>query len=180
MSAALSFGDTFTLPATGDDIWKITDTRPSSYLPPENIAMPHHAEVARAVCTQVIPGWGHKSSHVARYEVGTGWVLFGNGLDPELVSTLERELNDLDVKLAPRTDEEWRSIHFAELQQELRQALGTTMLGGPDRAVTPHPLVSVEETIAFAVATVAEIASQRPGAAIFDPIYWTTIERLRA
>lgn len=180
MTAPLTFGDTFTLPATGDSAWHIRDMRPTSYLPPENLSMPHHREVARAECTMRILGWASWISLSARYELGHGWVLFRDRLASEFADAVAAELDALSVDVNHHTDDEWRAMHFAELRQELEQAIGTTMLGGTDRAVAPHPLVSAEETIAFAVATVAEIASQRPGAELFDPLYWATIERLRA
>ena len=176
----LSFGDTFTLPITGDATWHISDTRPVSYLPPENLAMPHHNEVARAVCVERVPKFGTRSSYVARYEVGVGWVLFGNSRPADEVASVEAELNALDVALVQRTDEEWRGMHLARLREELEQALGTTDLGGPNRPLASHPLIPDEQVIAFAVATVAEIASKRPGAELFDPIYWAVLDRLRA
>ena len=174
----LTFGDTFTLPITGDDVWTIRDLRAHSYQPPENLTLPGRALVAQATCARYEPGWGPRPHNVVQYEVGLGWVFYGP-MTAEREAVLA-ELRELDVHMEHRTDDEWRAIHFADLREELAQALGTTMLGGPNRMVTPHPLVSDEETIAFAVATVAEIASKRPGAALFDPIYWATLERLRA
>lgn len=180
MSAPITFGDTFTLPATGADEWQIRDVRPTSYRPVEDLIYTRHTLVAQAICSRHEPGIGPRGYVYAQYDAETGWVIYDGTIDPAFKDAVLADLNALDVHMTHRTDDEWRAIHFDSLRQELEQALGTTMLGGPNRAVVPHPLVADEETIAFAVATVAEIASQRPGAALFDPIYWATIERLRA
>lgn len=180
MTNPLTFGDTFTLPATGDDTWHIRDVRPTSYRPVEDLIYTRHTLVAQAICSRHEPGMGPRGYVYAQYDAEAGWIIYDGTIGPEFKAAVLADLNVLDVHMTHRTDEEWRAIHFADLRHELEQAIGTTMLGGPNRAVVTHPLVADEETIAFAVATVAEIASQRPSAELFDPIYWATIERLRA
>ena len=166
MTRPLTFGDTFTLPSTGDDVWTIRDVRPTSYLPPEDLTLPGRETVARA-----------ESRHRgARYAVDTGWTMYGAPADGEQILA---ELNALPVTLGHRTDLEWRRLHLAHLAEEVRWALRDVVGTGPGFAPT-HPLFEDAELIAHITATAAEVAAGRETATLYDPLYFATLERLRS
>lgn len=165
-TSILSFGDTFALPVTGEEVWCIRDVRPVSYLPPENLTLPGRSEVARAYC----------ASHMARYEVGTGWVIFGAESGHTVIA---EQLNALDVRLGHRTDEEWRELHFEDIRRETEQAL-STVVGPSTGPFPPHPLVTDEESIAFIAAVAAVTAAKRRDDVLFDAVRSTVLNHLNA
>lgn len=176
MSAPLTFGDTFTLPATGEDQWRIVDVRPHSYFPPENLTIPGRSEVARAV----------SANRIARYEVGIGWIIYGAGPSwriggaPTIGEAITAQLNALNVNLGHRTDDEWRQLHFKDITDATEYAI-RYVVGSGDVPQIAHPLVSNEETIAHITATAAVAATCKPDSGdLYRTVYDATLAAIRA
>ena len=158
----LTFGDTFTLPATGDAMWRIIDYRPHSYQPPENLSLPGRETIARAQT----PG------HLARYEVGVGWSVYGGDGQDALITA---QLNELDVQLDHRTDDEWRALILGDIAHETKQSI--SVVGG---STWTHELFSPEEITAHIAATAAVTAAKTDVPGLYDAVYDTTLNTLRA
>ncbi len=164
MSAPLTFGDTFTLPSTGDEQWLIVDRRPTSYTPPENLDLPGR-RLADAV----------SDNYYAIYTSGRWRVLEG----PEK-ERAEADLNALTYSLGHRTDDVWRARHITQYQNETRYRI-EQVVGTSDVAQIVHPLVPNEETIATIAATAAVTAAKRPlDDPLYQSVYDATLEALRA
>lgn len=168
MTIPLTFGDTFALPATGDDLWHIFDARPSSYTPPENLDLPGRSIIARA----------SSRSSFASYNVAGDWYVHESTAD---IGKVTAQLRALPVNLQHRTDEEWRALHFETVRLELEQALSTVgVVGFPTSPLAPHPLVSDEENIAFITAAAAAAAAKGRDAGLFDAVHATVLAHLGA
>jgi len=160
----LTFGDTFTLPSTGDLVWTIQDTRPTSYYPLDHLlTVPGHASVARAVAGE----------YVARYDIGQGWYLYR----AYQTGPIAEELNALNVQLDHRTEDEWRQRHLDEYAQETRQAI-STVVGLPQHAFLQRELVTAQEAIAHITATAAVTAAKQPRPGLYEAVYEATLANL--
>lgn len=181
MTAPLTFGDTFTLPSTGDAPWTIRDVRPRSYRPAADDIYTRHTLVAQAICARYAPGNDPRKNIYAQYDAETGWVIYDNTMDHELRTAVLADLNARGADMTYRTDEEWRVIHFEDLRHELEQGLSTVgaiNIHGP--VLAPHPLVTDEENVAFITAIAAVTAAKGRDEGLFDHIYATTLARLSA
>lgn len=168
MTGVLTFGDTFTIPATGEDVWRIFDVRPVSYLPPENLTLPGRSLVARA----------RTLSSFAAYDIHDGWRVYETPAD---IDDVIAQLRALPVSLGHRTDDEWRALHFEDLRRQVEQALSTVDVIGWSRSpLAPHPLVSDAEHIAFFAASAAAEAAKGRAPGLFNAVYTATLARLNA
>jgi hypothetical protein len=163
-ASPLTFGDSFTLPSTGEQVWRITDHRPHSYVPPENLTLPGRETTARAQCP----------SSVARYELGVGWFVYGEEPDGIIAS----ELNQLHVHLEHRTDDEWRQIHLDDIRRETEQAISEVVPNYGGRLT--HPLISDAVIIAHITATAAATAAKTNDNDLYQTVYGCTLAALRA
>lgn len=162
---ALTYGDTFTIPATGDYLWRIRDVRPVSPQWPGGASF-FGRSTARANC----------GTDTALYTPGVGWKVFKGEGDQDAIAA---QLNALDVHLEPRTDDEWRTLHLDDLRVETEQAM-STVVGFREGPFPPHPMIPEDELIAHVAASAAVAAAKKPVDGLYDAVYTTTLERLRA
>jgi len=110
-TAPLTFGDTFTIPVTGDREWSIRDTRP--YI--ANRGGTHRGADSTAIAKC------RETGEFAWYTPGEGWTV------PNIERRHEEiagQLNALDVNLPHRTAGEWVTQYQKMLGRETRNEVG--------------------------------------------------------
>jgi hypothetical protein len=167
MGSALTYGDTFTLPATGDKLWAIRDSRSRAYPWPGFEDLPQNTGRADAV----------SDGRSAHYDAENGWSAHGPDRD-----VLEAQLNALECDLPGRTDEEWTALHLnafaVKVDNAVRAATGGQFATFP---VLTHPLVPEEVTAAHLAATAAVATLRRENdPALFERVYTAALTALRA
>ncbi|SDH55169.1 hypothetical protein [Microbacterium sp. 77mftsu3.1] len=104
---ALTFGDTFTLPSTGDLVWTIVDDRPTHYV--DASSRPYTARV-------------QTDGYVVRYGPESGWyALYSTGVrrasgDQPVIAELEA----LEVRLPRRSEQECEHLELDRLAAHTR------------------------------------------------------------
>ncbi|SDH55199.1 hypothetical protein [Microbacterium sp. 77mftsu3.1] len=167
-NALLTFGDTFTLPATGDEVWTIKDTRPS---------FTH----IRASWKHIAHAVNEELDHHAWYFPGVGWrARVGGSQDPAVI---EAELAALNFNLAHRTAEEWQAKYRRLLATEVREDIAQivnlveTWTTGPDLHIDQAPLRA--HVAAVAACTVAGVEAD-PTSDPYVAVYAATITAYRS
>ena len=103
----LTFGDTFTLPATGDEEWTIHDHRPAvAHLQRED--GPEHIAYATL---------GSGRAPYAHYFPGVGWSVRG----AVNVGEIQDQFDALTFDLAPHTPDEWAAKYQKMLGRGLKR-----------------------------------------------------------
>jgi hypothetical protein len=114
-TAPLTFGDTFTLPLTGDHDWKLQDTRPVFAHLPQRTDLPRPKHTAYAKCSH--------DAYAAWYTPGEGWSV-------SIFNTMKRDvlieqLEALDVDLPHKSPEAWAVEYRRMLGSETRNEVGS-------------------------------------------------------
>lgn len=105
-TSTLSFGDTFTLPATGDHEWVIRDLRPPF------LHLAGHRDDQRTAFAST-----PHSNASAAYVPGFGWSV--NGADANR-DEIAGQLADLDVRLPHKSTADWEGDYRRMLSGEAR------------------------------------------------------------
>jgi len=104
---ALTFGDTFALPSTGDRVWTIVDERPTHYVDARSRRF-----TARVQTEGHLAIYGPESGWQAVYGAGSGWRSF-----PDAVLA---DLEALEVRLPRRSEQECERLELDRLADHTR------------------------------------------------------------
>lgn len=150
-TATLSFGDTFTLPATGDHPWKIRDLRPDfAHLgrKTEWTASARNTVTLQNAFYSPSGGW-----HVPAYE--------------RHADIITQELDQLSVDLPAKTDVEYSRGYLRMLRREVAQEMGdiTALIDTWTHGTTISQADLRAHAAGVAALTAAGIDPQNPGSA---------------
>jgi hypothetical protein len=164
----LTFGDTFTLPATGDEVWTIHDHRPAvAHLQRED--GPEHLAYASL---------GHGRTPYAHYFPGTGWSV----RCAVNVGEVQDDIDALTFDLAPHTPEEWAAKYQKMLGQQLKREVADIVDTAIDwtHGTDIDPLVIRAHLAAEAAVTaITHPAALNVFGDIYSAVYALALARLR-
>ena len=165
-AAPLTFGDTFTLPVTGDLVWTIRDSRP----PFAHLERKHDAvglgHTAYAKC---------ETDEGAFYTPGGGWTV--PSIERKREAIVE-QLNALDVHLPRRTAEGWSAEYRRMLGKETRHEIAAVVALAEDwTRKTDIDVLDLKAHIAATAALTA--AGTRDNLQLYTAVYNATLATLR-
>jgi len=165
-SAPLTFGDTFTLPATGDQVWTIKDTRPPFA----------HLAAERRFTAFAKSEW---DDYWAHYLPGTGWQIGACGSHDRAV--VSAELAALNVDLPRRTAKEWqakyRRLLTTETGVDIAQVVNLVDLWTEHTDLDQAPLRA--HVAAVAACTAAGVEAD-PTGDLYGTVYAATLTAYRS
>jgi len=166
-TAPLTFGDTFTLPVTGDKVWTIKDSRaPFAYLEREG----NHTAYAKTEFDDLS----------ASYTPGYGWELV-YGTSSVAFNTVAEQLNALEVALDNRTAEEWSEKYRPLLARETYSEVGDIVaLAEQWTHSTDIDAQALKAHIAAVAACTAAGLTADAVAPLYDTVYSATLTALRS
>lgn len=155
-TSTLSFGDTFTLPATGEHEWIIRDIRPPyAHLERRDAwtAVARNRELILNAFYAPDKGW-----HVPQHETNH--------------TAIQAQLDELDVSLPDKSDAEWSQEYRRLLRGEvLRETAEITQLID---TWTKGTTIDTLELRAHVAASAAVAAAGTDDVALFDTVYRAT------